>query len=146
LPTSDEGEAAVEATKVRGVRGAITASDAGMSAVAEATRELLAALIESNDIDLEDLAAAIFTLPEELAGANPALVARSVGFQEVPLLMVREHLGTVDDPRVIRVLLLWNTVRPRSEIRHVYLHGAAVLRPDLAGHSYQEPEEGGTRW
>jgi chorismate mutase len=135
-------------TKVRGVRGAITATDAGEPAVADATRELLGALIESNGIDLEDLAATIFTLPEELAGANPALVARSIGFQDVPLLMVREHLGVVDVPRVIRVLLLWNTTRSRSEIHHVYLRDAGALRPDLAGHAYQEhePEEGGTRW
>jgi len=33
--------------------------------------------------------------------------------------------------RCIRVLVHWNTDVPQSEIRHVYLGEAAILRPDL---------------
>jgi chorismate mutase len=33
--------------------------------------------------------------------------------------------------RVIRLLAHVQTDRPRAEIHHVYLHGAAALRPDL---------------
>nr|NIP85159.1 chorismate mutase [Planctomycetales bacterium] len=34
-------------------------------------------------------------------------------------------------PRCVRVLIHWNTEKPQAEIRHVYLRGAASLRPDL---------------
>jgi chorismate mutase len=35
-------------------------------------------------------------------------------------------------PRVIRVMVHLETAKPRNEIRHVYLRGAAALRRDLA--------------
>jgi chorismate mutase len=35
-------------------------------------------------------------------------------------------------PRVLRLLAHVETERPRSEMRHVYLRGAAALRRDLA--------------
>jgi chorismate mutase len=34
--------------------------------------------------------------------------------------------------RCIRVLILWNTNLGPDEIRHLYLKGAKVLRPDWA--------------
>jgi chorismate mutase len=120
-----------EATACRGVRGAITVGDADPAEVGEATRELLAALAAANDLLPEEVGAAIFTVTEDLAGANPAAAARDDGWSEVPLLVVREHGGDVGVPRCIRVLLLWNTPRAQSEVRHVYLREARALRPDL---------------
>jgi chorismate mutase len=35
--------------------------------------------------------------------------------------------------RCVRVLMHVSTERPRSELRHVYLEGAAGLRDDLPG-------------
>jgi chorismate mutase len=34
-------------------------------------------------------------------------------------------------PRVLRLLAHVDTDRPRSDVRHVYLRGAAALRTDL---------------
>jgi chorismate mutase len=34
-------------------------------------------------------------------------------------------------PRVIRVLVQWNTDLPQDRITHVYLRDAVKLRPDL---------------
>ncbi len=116
----------------RGVRGAITVDGDGRPAVAAATTALLTTLLGENGFRLEDLAAAIFTVPDDLVGTNPAAVARELGWARVPLLMVREHGGDTDVPRCLRVLLLWNTTRAQDEIRHAYLGGAAVLRPDLS--------------
>ncbi len=116
----------------RGVRGATTVAGDGPAEVAEATTALLAALIDENRCRLEDLAAAIFTVPDDLSGGSPAAAARDAGWAGVPLLMVREHGGDTRVPRCLRVLLLWNTTRPQAEIRHVYLGGASVLRPDLS--------------
>jgi chorismate mutase len=113
---------------VRGIRGAITAEDAGAEAVRSATVELLDELSELNGCRPEDIAAAIFTLTGDLAGAAPAAAARRHGWEEVPVLQVLEHGGATAVPRCIRVLVLWNTDTPQSGVRHAYLREAAVLR------------------
>ncbi|MEA2509354.1 MAG: chorismate mutase [Actinomycetota bacterium] len=119
----------------RGVRGAITTGANDAVAVEEATKVLLDSLIEANDCRLEDIAAAIFTVPDELAGLNPSAAARKHGWSAVPLLAVREQAsgGLIDN--CLRVLLLWNTSTPQDGIRHVYLRGASALRPDLSADS-----------
>lgn len=113
----------------RGIRGAIGVSERG---VEHATARLLDAIIEVNGCALEDVAAAIFTLTDDLPDANPAAIARARGWEGVPLLVTREHGGGTSVPRCIRVLVLWNTDRAQSDVRHVYLGAAGVLRPDLA--------------
>ncbi len=115
----------------RGIRGAIAVEGDGPEAIEEATLTLLDALVTANRCALEDIAAAIFTIPEDLAGSNPSAAARRHGWRLVPFLMVSEHGGDTSVPRCLRVLLLCNTIRSQSEIRHVYLRGAAALRPDL---------------
>jgi chorismate mutase len=114
----------------RGVRGATTVESPNDAEAA--TAELLEALAETNGVRPEDVAAAIFTLTGDLGDANPAAVARSHGWADVPLLQVLEHGGDTRVPSCIRVLVLWNTSAAQSEIRHVYLRGTAALRPDLA--------------
>jgi chorismate mutase len=116
----------------RGIRGATTVAGADPIAVGRATAELLDELRSANAFDLSDVAAAIFTLPDELAGANPAAAARASGWKSVPLLMVREHGGDARVPNCLRVLLLVNTTLAQADIHHVYLREAAELRPDLA--------------
>ncbi len=116
----------------RGIRGATTVAGAAPDDVGRATAELLAELQQANGFQLADVAAATFTLPGELTGANPAAAARAAGWAAIPLMMVREHGGDAGVPNCLRVLLLVNTTTTQSEIRHVYLRGAAELRPDLA--------------
>lgn len=101
--------------------------------VEAATIELLDAVVARNSCALEDLAAAIFTVPDDLPDANPAAAARAHGWDLVPLLVVREHGGATALARCLRVLVLWNTRRAQSEVRHTYLGPAAALRPDLSG-------------
>lgn len=116
----------------RGIRGAITVETDAPEAVSDGTAELLAVLVRENGFRLEDIAAAIFTVPDDLVGANPAAAARRCGWESVPLLMVREHGGDTSVRRCLRVLLLWNTRARQADVRHAYLGGAAELRPDLA--------------
>lgn len=120
------------ATACRGIRGATTVDGDGPEAVRQATMELLGALVSANGCRPEDVAAVIFTVSEDLPGANPAAAAREGGWEEVPLLVVREHGGERMVSRCVRVLLLWNTAMRQTEIQHVYLRGARALRPDLA--------------
>ena len=121
----------IEPNGCRGIRGATTVEHDAAEAVADTTTELLDALVEANGLRLEDVAAAVFTVTGDLPSANPAAAAREHGWHDVPLLCLREHVDLV--PRCIRVLLLWNTGRSQAEVRHVYLRGTKVLRPDLAG-------------
>jgi len=121
---------AEERTACRGVRGATTI-DGAPGAMEACSVELLERMLEANGASVPDVAAAIFTLDDDLAGENPAAAARTAGWNLVPLLMVREHGADGRVPRCLRVLLLVNTTRPQAAIRHVYLRDAAVLRPDL---------------
>ncbi len=118
---------------VRGVRGATVAQENTSQAILEATQELLLAMLEANPgLACEDLASAFFTVTDDLDANYPALAARGIGWQYVPMLCAREIPVPTGIPRVIRVLLHWNTTQPQSEIRHTYLHEAARLRPDLS--------------
>ncbi len=118
---------------IRGVRGATTVSADEPQMIFRATQELLMEIMEQNDgMRAEDIASAFFTLTEDLASAYPAQAARQIGWDEVPMICAREIPVPDGLPRIIRVLIHWNTDMPQARIRHVYLGDAAQLRPDLA--------------
>lgn len=123
----------------RGVRGATTATENSVEAILEATRELLRALVAANSLQVEDLASAIFTVTPDLDAAYPAQAARELGWNHVPLLGSLEIASPEGLPRTIRTLIHWNTERPPYAIRHIYLHDASKLRPDL-GNEFTPPE------
>jgi chorismate mutase len=117
---------------IRGIRGAITVSADEPDLIHQATRELLEAILEENErLQLEDVASTIFTLTDDLVSAFPALGARQIGWEHVPMMCAREIPVPGSLPHVIRVLVHWNTAIPQSEVRHVYLRDAVKLRPDL---------------
>ena len=119
-----------EMSETRGIRGATTVDGPRIEVVTDAVGELLEEMQRVNEFELEDIAAAIFTLTDDLSGAAPAAVARQHGWNEVPLLQVLEHGGATGIARCIRLLILWNTTKLQSDIRHVYLRDAASLRPE----------------
>jgi len=117
---------------VRGIRGATTSAEDAQS-ILEATRELLLAILEANPtLITTDIASILFTVTSDLCTVYPARAARQLGWTEVPLMCMQE----IDVPdglaHCIRVLIHWNTSRSQSSVRHVYLHEAVQLRPDLA--------------
>ncbi len=118
---------------VRGLRGATTAAANTPEAIGAATRELVQALLAENGIDPADIASIIFTVTADLNAQFPALAARELGLQQVPLLCAREIDVPGSQPRCIRVLMHVNTTRTQAEMRHVYLGEAKALRPDLPG-------------
>lgn len=124
---------------VRGVRGATTAADNTVAAMTSATQKLVQALLEQNDIDLEQIAAILFTVSPDLDATFPAEAARKLGLHHVPLMTATE----IDVPnslnRCIRVLMLINTNVAQRDIRHVYLGEARTLRPDLAADDNSKP-------
>ncbi|HWR40282.1 MAG TPA: chorismate mutase [Patescibacteria group bacterium] len=118
---------------LRGVRGATTveANEAGQ--VIERVGELLLAMAKDNQMDTEDIGAVIFSSTPDLNSAFPAVGARKMGWNEVPLFGTQEIEQPMGLPLCIRILILWNTEKKQRDIHHVYLHGAVVLRQDVQG-------------
>lgn len=117
---------------IRGIRGATTVPADDPDLILGATRELLEEiLLENEDMRPEDVASAFFTVTDDLVSTFPAQAAREMGWSLVPMLCAREIPVSNSLPRVIRVLVHWNTEVPQSEITHVYLREAVRLRPDL---------------
>ena len=116
---------------VRGVRGATTVPENSQGAILSSSQELLTRMMAENGMEAEDIAAAYFTVTDDLNAAFPAAAARMLGWQHVPLLDAREIPVPGSLARCVRVLLLWNTDRDQQRIAHVYLGEATELRPDL---------------
>ena len=117
---------------IRGIRGATTVTDDQPDLILQATRELLDAILAENaGMQSEDVGSAIFTVTDDLVSIFPAQAARQMGWDMVPMLCGREIPVPGSLPRVIRVLVHWNTDVPQKEIVHVYLRDAVKLRPDL---------------
>lgn len=113
----------------RGFRGATTASENTESAIADATEELLRAMVDANNLDPEYIAAAWFTTTQDLTAMFPAAVARrNLGWTGVALMNGHEMNVPEGMPMCIRVVLLVNTEKSQSEIENVYLRGAVNLR------------------
>ncbi len=117
---------------VRGVRGAITVELNSADAIGEASRRLLSAIVDANRIELEQIASVIFSATKDLDAETPALGARQMGWTSIPLFCTQEMEVPDGLPRCLRVLVHVNTEKPQDEMRHVYLDGAVVLRPDIA--------------
>jgi chorismate mutase len=120
---------------VRGVRGAITVERDETEAILAATERLLRAIVDENEIDPAQIASALFTVTPDLTSAFPAAAARRMGWSLVPLLNFTEVDVAGGLARCVRVLIHLNTDLRQDQIRHVFLDGARVLRPDLTERS-----------
>jgi chorismate mutase len=117
---------------VRAIRGAVQVDANDRAAVIEGTTELVAAVMSRNGLVTDDVISVLFTATPDLTAEFPALAARKIGFQDVPLLCTAEIDVPGAMPRVVRLLMHVETDRPRSAVQHVYLRGAAALRLDIA--------------
>jgi chorismate mutase len=116
---------------VRAVRGAIQIDRDDRQELLDATTELLRAVLDRNNIVPDDVISVLFTATPDLRSEFPAYAARQMGITDVPLLCAAEIDVPGAMPRVLRLLAHVETVLPRSDVRHVYLRGAAALRTDL---------------
>ncbi|MCC7004082.1 MAG: chorismate mutase [Gemmatimonadaceae bacterium] len=116
---------------VRAVRGATTVGADDPTLIREAVTELLEAILNDNDIVPADVISAVFTATPDLISEFPAHAARLFGWTDIPLLCAQELPVHGALPRCIRVMLHAESRRQRSEIRHVYLRDAILLRADL---------------
>jgi chorismate mutase len=118
-------------SKTRGIRGAITVERDDAELILNASRRLLREIVARNNVAIDDIASALFSVTPDLSAAFPALGVREMGWTDVPMM----HCSEINVPgsltKVIRVLMHVNTTLTPAEIQHVYLEGAVVLRPDL---------------
>ena len=112
------------------VRGATTVDHNDADEILERTEELVRELIARNGLEIAQFVSCIFTTTTDLDAEFPAVAARRIGFDRVPLLCTREIdvPGALD--HVIRVLAHYYAAEGHRA-RHVYLHEAKRLREDL---------------
>ena len=117
----------------RGIRGAITVDENSVSSISEATVELLNKMINANSIESKDISHVIFSVTKDLNAAFPAKFARDIiGWSDVPMMCFNE--ADIDDSllKCLRVLIVINSEKPQSQIKHIYLKEAKCLRPDIS--------------
>ena len=117
-------------TRLHALRGAITVERNDADEILAATRELMSRLMERNQLGPEQIVSCIFTATTDLTAQFPAVAARDLGLDRVPLLCTQE----IDVPgaleRVIRVLIHYYADNGHQP-QHVYLRDARALRTDL---------------
>jgi len=119
------------APALRALRGATTVDSDTPEQVTERTQALLTEMLESNEIDKEDLVSILFTATGDIVSMFPATAARALGLGDVPLICARELEVVGSTPHCVRVMMHVTTDRRREQLHHVYQHGARGLRDDL---------------
>ena len=112
------------------VRGATRAERNDPEAIVEATEELMRELIARNDLVPERMVSCIFTSTHDLNAQFPAVAARNLGLDRVPLLCAQEVDVPGAMPSVIRTLVHYYGPADHTPA-HAYLGEAQELRSDL---------------
>jgi chorismate mutase len=112
------------------VRGAVQAEANEADAIVEATTELVRELLERNELEPIGIVSCIFTTTDDLDAEFPAVAARNLGLEAVPLLCCREIPVPGSMPRVIRAMIHYYAPAGHAS-SHVYLGSTQDLRSDL---------------
>jgi len=124
-------ETGATALRLFALRGATTADSNTEDAILTATEELVLAVLERNDLTADNLVSCILTCTDDLDAQFPAVAARRVGLEAVPLLCAREINVPGSLPLTIRLLLHYYAPDDHAST-HVYLRDAVKLRQDLS--------------
>jgi chorismate mutase len=119
-----------QSPRLHALRGATTVDADTGEAIAERTAELLGAIIERNNLAIDDIVSVILTATPDLRADFPAVAARAMGLSHTPLLCCQEIdvAGAIE--RCVRVML--HVYLPAGQaVHHVYQHEARQLRLDL---------------
>jgi chorismate mutase len=116
--------------RLRALRGAISVERNDADAIVAATRDLMNELMERNQLAPDRMVSCIFTATTDLNAQFPAVAARDLGLDRVPLLCSQEIEVPGALERVIRVLIHYYAP-DGDEPQHVYLGDAKALRADL---------------
>jgi chorismate mutase len=117
---------------VRGIRGATTVENDREQEILLATSELLGRIIADNGVEPEEICSVFLTTTVDLTSTFPARAIRQMsGWELVPLMCSLEIPVQPSLSKCIRLMVHINTTKKQAEIRHVYLNGATILRPDI---------------
>jgi chorismate mutase len=122
-PMSDE-------LRMWAVRGAARADSNDVEAILGATESLMRELMSRNELEPERIVSCLFTATDDLNAEFPAVAARRLGLDSVPLLCTRE----LDVPGAMRsvIRVLVHYYGPRDHVpQHTYLGETQELRTDL---------------
>lgn len=117
---------------VRAIRGATMLSADDAAEMTAAVAELIAEMLSRNGITSDEIISMLLTSTPDLTCAFPAAAARTLGFADVPLICAQEIDVAGAPQRVVRIMAHAELTVPRSDVKHVYLRGAEVLRLDIA--------------
>jgi chorismate mutase len=117
---------------MRALRGATTVERDEALLICEATGELLDEILTRNSATADDVMSVVFSVSSDLRSEFPARAARDLGWDHVAMLCTTEMPVPGSLERCIRVLVHAELAVPQRAVRHVYLRGASILRPDLA--------------
>jgi chorismate mutase len=112
------------------VRGAVQADANEAEAIVGATEELMRELLDRNELRAEAMVSCLFTTTGDLDAEFPAVAARRLGLDTVPLICAREIDVPGAMPRVIRTMVHYYAP-PSHKPSHVYLGATQELRADL---------------
>lgn len=130
MSTDDQTSTSGAEQRLFALRGATTASENSETAILEATTELVSEVLARNELQPDALVSCIFTSTPDLDAQFPAVAARKLGLDRVPLLCAQEIAVPGSLPHTIRLLVhYYAPVGHRSA--HVYLREATALRTDL---------------
>lgn len=112
----------------KGIRGAITVDENSPEAIGSATIKLLKEIVKRNNVDINLISHAIFSLTSDINADFPAKYARvNLKWSDVPMMCFNE----IDVPgslrKCLRVLVVVNCSE-NFEPEFVYLDGAEALR------------------
>ncbi len=113
------------------IRGAITVATNTETDIFEASKILLEKIEEENKISKEDVISIVFTATKDLDQAYPARAARDLGYTYQALMCYNEMYVAGSLDKCIRIMLTCNSDRKQEDVKHIYLEGARILRPDL---------------
>jgi chorismate mutase len=117
-------------SRLYALRGANTVERNDRDSILTATDALMRELMARNELGADAMVSCIFTLTNDLDAEFPAVAARALGLDRVPLLCAREIPVPGALPQVIRVLVHYYA-DPDHEPQHTYLGDARKLRADL---------------
>lgn len=108
----------------------------------ERVGEMLTLLHERNGLGPDDIISVFVTATQDIRCMFPAASVRAFGLDDVPLLGAQELDIDGGLPLCVRVMLHVATERSKTDMQHVYLHGARALRADLADEPGSDGDDG----
>ncbi|MBU5590687.1 chorismate mutase [Clostridium sp. MSJ-4] len=116
------------------IRGAITIAKDDEELIKEATIELFQQIIETNNMNKENIISVFFSCTKDITKVYPGKYIREeLGLNNVAIMHFNEMEVHSDKymPLCIRTLVLYECLDGRDTFQSVYLREAKKLRPDL---------------